>query len=321
MKKIICLGIIIMMLLGVCGCGTGIIFKTGSDPVYILQLGENKVELADVKTILLEYKEVYNQYKEEFDEKINWEEDLENQLLYHYVLDEVIIIEVLQMLAIEHNISLTSAEEEKVVQAGTAYMEQLHDDEKAYCYATLEQAQNLMRKYVLAEKTIAYLTSNQNWEVSENEARAITVQIMEFASKALAENALEQLELGTVFQQVYIDLLGESPKDYTIVRGDLIPSLETELYLLKSGEYTTIIEDNGIYFIAYCVNDYLPDLTQANRLEIQNQKKEAYWMPIVEEKRNTLNLYLDEKRMEEEAFGYDQLEASFYNIYRKYFGE
>lgn len=332
-KNVFCISMIVIMLVGLCGCGSTFILKTGDEPSYVLQIGGNKVSLSDVKTIVLEYKDVYNQYYMEIESEMIWEETDENEvtyeeeLIYNYVLDEVVILEVLQILASENNIVLTSEEEEKVLEAATAYMEQISDSVKEYCGATLEQAQSLMKKYVIADKTIDFLSKSQNWEISENEARAITVQIMELDSEISAKTALEQLEAGNSFQQVYMNLLGESPKDYTVMRGDLISLLEAQVYLLKSGEYTDILKytdtETGkiTYFIVYCANDYLQDLTQTNRLEIQNQKKIEYWLPIVEAKRNELKLYVDERQIQKEDFSCEglDLEASFYKIYNQYF--
>lgn len=332
-KQILCLGIVIIMLLSCGGCSGAIVLQSGREDC-VLKIGSSRVDMAELKTILLEYKDAYNQNDADIDSAAIWKETdesgvtYEEHLLYNYVLDEIVTLEILQMLAQEGGISLTEEEEKQAAEGAEAYMERLNEETKKYCHATLENAEQLMKKYALAQKTIEVLTMGKSQEVSENEARVITVQIMEFSEAAQAQSVWEQLQQGSSFYQIYTDVFGEAPKDCTVTRGTLLPVLEEKVYELKSGETTGVLEyqdeENGktYYFILYCANNYIPELTKTNMGTIQNQKMTAYWIPKVEEKREELSLYLEESRLKKENLEYeDKLEAQFYDIYHQYFEE
>lgn len=332
-KQIFCLGIVIIMLLSCGGCSGAIVLQSGREDC-VLKIGSSRVDMSELKTILLEYKDAYNRHDADIDSAAIWKETdesgatYEEYLLYNYVLDEIVTLEILQMLAQEGGISLTEEEEKQASKGAEAYIERLNEATKAYCYATLENAEHLMKKYALAQKTIEVLTAGKNQEVSENEARAITIQIMEFSEAAQAQEVWEQLLQESSFYQIYTDIFGESPKDCTITRGTLLPVLEEKAYELKSGETTGILEYQDeksgkiYYFILYCVNDYISELTKTNMEIIRNRKMTEYWMPRVEEKRDELSLYLEENRLKKENLEYaDELEAQFYDTYHEYFEE
>ncbi len=251
----------------------------------------------------------------------------EEQLLYDYVLDEIVALEILQMLAQENNVLLTAEEQVRAEECAQYYME--HTDEKTLhdCSADAGQVTELIEKYVLAQKTIAVLTEGADLEVSENEARAISIQIMEFWEEEAAWEALDQIRQGTSFQQVYLDRFQETPLEHNITRGTLLAPLEAVAFSLQSGEMSDVVscqeEETGEwhYFILYCCNDYIPELTQANMETIKNRKKTEIWMERVIEKRGELSVYLEERQLKTEQWlETDGREAQFFAVFEQFFG-
>lgn len=126
-----------------------------------------------------------NQYENVYGTEI-WNTSLNGVTLEDNVKETVLAriaqIKTMYLLAKEKEVTLDEAEEAKVVQAAQEYYSSLNDTEIEAMGATEEIVENLYREYAMADKVYQLIIQDINPEISDDEARKITVQQIFFAT-------------------------------------------------------------------------------------------------------------------------------------------
>lgn len=249
-------------------------FSTGDSE--LLSIGGTKCPVSYAKVLLSNYQNIYGRA---FGMDL-WGHDFGEQDLYSYVKDlsltELARLITMESLAQSRGLTLSSKETENAQAAAKAYYESLSDAEKEYMEIDEEGLFKLYRDYALAKKLYSELTAGVNYEVSEDEARVMTIQEILVTDDAQAmeiENALlNEADFSTLAAQ-YTE--GEQIEK-TIKRGDLPLAVEAAAYALDTNGISEPIKaDDGWHFIK-CINKNVEDLTAENKLVIgQKREKEA----------------------------------------------
>ncbi|RHR09189.1 peptidylprolyl isomerase [Clostridium sp. AF20-17LB] len=257
----------------VCGCGVKETLLSGRKSEREYGKAETMVI---VTTERLRYEELYTDkiWDVAVDESgTTFEETLVNQI--HDFLKE---LKTMSRMADEENITLSGKERELVKQAAAQYMENLKNAGDSF-EITRDVAESLYEDYWKAEKLVETLTENVNLEVSDSEAKVITVDEIVLSDKDQADETLKKVRTeGTDFMTVAKEVSEDQEIEKKISRGMRSEEYEQAAYALASGEISDVIGADGKYYILRCVSDYDEAATKIRKEEMVREKKnEAFY--------------------------------------------
>lgn len=271
--------VIILTIAMLSSCGesrTKIVFTTGLSNQEVFKIGGSACTLPEAMVYLTT---VQNQYESTYGVEM-WERDFGGTTLEDYVKDSVVAqlaqIKSMVLLAEEHGISLDEAEAAFAAEAAAEYFDTLDDKEIAHMGVTEEIIKGMYSDYALANKVYTELTKDVNAEVSDDEARILTVQHIliktysddgagnrkEFSTEkkqeALkkAEEVLAKAVAGenfTILAETYNE---DTESEYTFGRGTMSAEFEEAAFGLKDGEISGIVETESGYHIMKCIISY-----------------------------------------------------------------
>ncbi len=326
--KQLCLYLLCAAMVLVSGCADKNVYVTSFDKKYLFSLGEHDVTTTEYKLILLEVQKKYQEYYGEILGEDFWQQKTEDGSTFeeyvkeHIVLDELVSLEALQILAEELNITLIEDEQEEAKCTAKAYMETAGEAAISYCGSTEELVQQLIEKYLVAGKVISYYTEQADLEVSENEARAIRIQVLNLESAEIGEQVTAALAEGSSFQNITERFGNTEPIEYNVVRGELLEEIEEVAFALGKDACSPVLKTEKGYCVIYCMNDYLTDLTESNRQNIIRQRIYDVWFSKVEEVRKEVKLTMNASEWDKIQMAEDDaVESCFFQIYETYFGD
>ena len=257
----------------VCGCGVKETLLSGrkSDKEY------GKAEtMVIVTTERLRYEELYTDqiWDTVVDESgTTFEETLMTQI--HDFLKE---LKTMSRMAEEEKVTLSGKERELAKQAAAQYMEELKNAGDS-SEIDRDVVESLYEDYWKAEKLVETLTESVNLEVSDSEAKVITVDEIVLSDKDQADEALKKVQMeGTDFLTVAKEMSEDQEIEKKISRGMRSDAYEQAAYALSTGETSDVIEADGKYYILRCVNDYDEAATKIRKEEmIREKKNEAFY--------------------------------------------
>ncbi|RHV97723.1 peptidylprolyl isomerase [Clostridium sp. OF09-10] len=257
----------------VCGCGVKETLLSGRKSEREYGKAETMVI---VTTERLRYEELYTDkiWDVAVDESgTTFEETLVNQI--HDFLKE---LKTMSRMADEENVTLSGKERELVKQAAAQYMENLKNAGDSF-EITRDVAESLYEDYWKAEKLVETLTENVNLEVSDSEAKVITVDEIVLSDKDQADETLKKVRTeGTDFMTVAKEVSEDQEIEKKISRGMRSEEYEQAAYVLASGEISDVIGADGKYYILRCVSDYDEAATKIRKEEMVREKKnEAFY--------------------------------------------
>lgn len=242
----------------------------------IMQIGETKCPLSYAKVFLANYQNIYGEaYGIDL-----WDHDSKEFDLHDFVKETAVsnLARIISMneLAAEKGITTGEEEAEKAALAAGEYYDSLSAEEIEWIGISEEELTDLYLRYALAEKLYESLTKDVNHEISEDEARVMTIQEIYTTDGAAAAAIVSALSDGTDFATLAAQYTQNAQVERNIKRGDLPAQVEEAAYSLDSGGISGMVETEGGWYFIKCINKNVEDLTAENKLVIeQNREKEA----------------------------------------------
>lgn len=286
-----------------------------------------------------------NKYSNVFGDTI-WDTSISDTTLKERYKDTILAriaqIKVMNLLADEREIELTQEEEGKIIAAANEYFSSLSQGERLYFGCDLEMIQSMYREFLRAERVYELITKDVNPEISDDEARTITVQtilIKTYANdstgakaefnddlKADAYNravALKQrLDQGEAFEVLAADYNEDTNSEYSFGRGVMPEEFERVAFSLEAGQVSDIVQTEYGYHILKCVSTFDPDQTQANKATIVEQKRQQAFDTVYNEFVQNLTSNLNQPLWD--SIEYDTkagvTTTSFFDVFDSYFG-
>lgn len=344
--KIACLLAAVWLLLGGCG-GTG-----GKDMTVVLTTGFRKDEIFRIDSVSCSLPEIMvyltntqNQYESVYGQRI-WETNLNGTTLEQNVKDTVLArmaqVKSMTLLAEENGIELSEEEKELAGQAAEEYFTSLNEKEAALMGADQNVIRMLYEEYALAQKVYEQIIRDINPEISDDEARIITVQHILFktytldgtgrkveytdnAKASVYEKASGVLALANDGQHDFETLItqySEDPKAvYSFGKGEMDPDFENAAFNLGNNEISGIVESGFGYHIIKCLNTFDREETDRNKLKIVEQRRQEVFGQEYDVFVESLARVLNEKLWDSVTFIHDPevTTSDFFDIYNKYF--
>lgn len=306
------------------GCKIGgkeIVFELGSDNDYVFSVGESKCSQKQARLFLCNYQNLYgNAYGVNL-----WDYDFEGDSLEEYVkgitLDELTKIVCMDIVSQEQEIALTEKEHKQVKKAAEEYYKSLNDDELSFMKVSQSDVVEIYENYALAEKLYKNLTEGVNTEVSDDDARVIRIQQICVSDKKNADAVSEKLAAGEAFETVAGEYSTCTTSQLTVSRGELPKELEEVAFELANDEISQAVKTTGGYYFIKCINKFEEDLTEANKVNILNQREKEQFNDVYEDFVGNAVFYLNEDVWNEIKIdkSLDIKTDSFFEIYDKYF--
>lgn len=252
----------------VCGCGVKETLLSGRKSEREYGKAETMVI---VTTERLRYEELYTDkiWDTVVDESgTTFEETLLSQI--HDFLKE---LKTMSRMADEEKVTLSGKERELAKQAAAQYMKELKNAGES-SEIDKDVVESLYEDYWKTEKLVETLTGSVNLEVSDSEAKVITVDEIVLSDKDKADEALKKVQMeGTDFMTVAKGVSEDQEIEKKISRGLRPEAYEKAAYALATGETSDVIEADGKYYILRCVNDYDEAATKVRKEEMVREKR------------------------------------------------
>ncbi|MCM1569188.1 MAG: peptidylprolyl isomerase [Roseburia sp.] len=346
-KRLLLTGLLAAAIFGISACnreegGTRVIFTSGPGKDEVFRIGD---EVCNVPELMIYLTTTQNQYESVYGEEI-WNTSLNGVTLEENVketvLEKAAQIKTMYLLAKDKGITLDAAEEEKISQAAGEYMQGLSEKEQELLQADRELIEKLYREYAMANKVYKEIIRDINPEISDDEARTITVQHILFrtysrdgsgvrvafegdAKQAVYKKALQIRELAVDGEHDFSELASRYSEDtvitYSFGKGEMDEAFEEAAFMLETDEISPVIESESGYHIIKCLNTFNREETDTNKLKIvEERRNEAFGREYDEFVKNLARRLNDEVWDGITLFRDKEVTTqNFFTIYDQYF--
>ena len=296
LKRRILLSLIVSMLFlsGCQGKTTKIVLHTGFSKDEVFRIEHMNCTLPELMMYL---STTQSRYENVYGEKI-WETNLEGVTLEENMKDMVLAqlsqIKAMNLLADQEQVQLSSEEMDKVKEAAGEFYQTLTKEEIKALKADKDLIQRLYKEYALANKVYHYLIKDINPEVSDDEARTITIDHILIKTYYLDENdekveleadqkreaynraleVYEKAKSGVSFDSLIATYNEDSQSQYSFRKGEMNLGFETTAFNLGKDEISEIVETEYGYHIIKCITTFNQEETDANKIKIVEKKRE-----------------------------------------------
>lgn len=345
-----CIFFLVLLSFLLAGCAKGaqlskgttrIVLTTGFGKDEVFRIEKQSCSIAEVMVYMTNFK---NQYENTFGEEI-WKASYDGETLEENIKETVLAklarIKALNLLAAEHEIVLDEGEQQKVSEAAAAYYASLNDSEKKAMSVDEEILRKMYAEYALSEKVYEYLIADINPEISDDEARTITVQHILIKTYSLNENgerveyteqakaeaynraneALQRALNGDEFTSLIAEYSEDTNASYSFIKGTLDPAFEEAALNLGTDEISGIVETEHGYHIIKCISTFDRDETDRNKVAIVEQRRREVFNEEYSGFVGGLTRNLNQELWDKVGFITDEevVTDSFFEVYDAYF--
>ncbi len=262
------------------------------------------------------------------------------QMLREDVLAEVSQVKAMALMAEEQEVALTKQEEADLTAAAEEFMQTLTEEEAQLYKADADKIASMYREYLLADHVYRRIVQEVNPEISDDEARTITVQYLFFSTETeegaepmsaearaevyqRASQAREAAAGGITLERLKDRFGADDAGTMSYGKGEVETALETEGFELGKGELSPVVETTKGYYILRCVSTFNREETDRSKGKIAAMRKdEAFsqaYDTFLENVTQSFNKDVWEQLRPADREVSDTTE--FFEIYDKYFGE
>ena len=318
------LGAAVMMISALAGCGknTKVVLTAGLKKNEVFRISSASCVLPEVMVYLTnmqnQYESVYgSQIWNASDGQLSLEQEEREQ-----VLTQLARIKVMNLLAQKKEVTLDDKEKERAAAAGREYFASLNSAEVTALNVTQDLITKMYEEYALAEKVYQTIVENVNPEVSDDEARTITVDMIRVSDSAKASQVLGKAkEEGVDFET----LAQAESEDQTVMqsfgKGEVSEELEKAAFNLGKDEISDVVESDGSYYILKCISTFDEAQTKANKEKIVKQRQSEAFDTEYTAFEQTLVRQLNEELWDSVTMIHqdDVKTSSFFEVYQMYF--
>ena len=327
--------------------------EAAEEPTVVLTSGFARNEVFKIESmsgtlpeIMVYLVNMQEQYESVYGKEI-WQRDLNGTTLAESVKDTVLAnlaqVKAMNLLAQKHNVTLDEMEKQFAKEAAKEYYESLNETEIAVMQVDEEILTQMYEEYALANKVYEYIIKDINPEISDDEARTITVDYIliktymtdgtgakiEYSeedrdeARALAEDILRQAkEEGSDFKELVLKYSEGDKGTYSFGKGETEEGFEQAAFNLATGEISNLVETPSGFYIVKCLSTFDKDQTSANKVKIVEEKREEVFGEEYDAFAQGLTRDINQKLWESVSLVDDEevTTQQFFNIYHDYFG-
>lgn len=297
---------LLFLMLMMCGMLTGcgltekiqqkkIVLTAGFKKNEVFKIEDMSGTLPEIMVYLVT---MQNQYETMYGAEI-WQTKMGDLTLSESVKETILAnlaqVKAMNLLAEKYQVCLSTEELEKIDLASGEYYESLNDTEIEVLGVTKETIRQMYEEYALSQKVYHYIIKDINPEISDDEARTITVDYIYLKTyemdgtgtripysdekkQEVYEKAKEILTMAREEDSDFKDLVlmySDGDKGtYSFGKGETEPAFEEAAFQLATGEISEIIETESGYHIMKCLSTFDKEQTSTNKKKIVEEKRE-----------------------------------------------
>ncbi len=322
------------LFLGACGFpenGARVVFTTGLGKNEVFRIGNARCTKAEIAIYLADaqgrYESVYGTGVWGISSQgVTLEENVKET-----VLARTAQIKAMYLLAQEKGITLNETETANVERAAETYFQSLGQAEVKRMEADADTILQMYTEYAMADKVYHEMIQGVNPEISDDEARTITVQHILLRSREEDQGVYDRIsqirELAVSGEEDFVELATRYSEDpditYSFGKGEMDPVFEYAAFGLETGEISQVVRSEAGYHIIKCISTFDREQTDLNKLEIVEQRKKEVFGEEYDAFVEGLVCQLNEKLWEDMGLDHeaDVSTSSFFEVYEQFFPE
>lgn len=344
-KKILT-GVCFLALTVFLGCGRNdgskVIITTGLGKDEIFRIGD---EICTTPEMMVYLTTTQGQYESVYGEKI-WNTSLDGVTLEESVkgtvLEKAAQIKTVYLLGKSRGLDLDQEEKEKAQTAAKAYMDELGGALAEKLGITQSGVAKIYEEYALADKTYLDIVRHINPEISDDEARIITVQHIlirtyerdaegnrvdyltaqkQEAYETACDIRRDALAGEKSFEELAARYSQDSTLTYSFGTGEMDPAFENAAFQLATDEISAVVESESGYHIIKCISTYNAEQTQENKKKLLEERQSLAFGTEYDTFVKTLARRLNQSAWDQVGLVHDSNAqwADFFEIYESCF--
>lgn len=310
--------LVLTLALALSGCGES--SQTASELKTVKEYSD-----AQVKLIAVTEK---NRYSKVYTDQI-WQipVDEEGTTFQEYLLGEVRVflqeLKTVNLLADEQKITLTGQEKDRLLELTEDYYDSLTEADLRYTGISQEEVYEFYLEYYRADKLVNELTKDVNLEISDSEAKVITVQEIRLDSNGEAQRIHTRvMEDGVDFNAVAKTFSKDDQVEKSVGRGERSREYEDAVFSMTAGEISPIIREEDSFYIVKCISDYDEEATLERKQKLALSRKNQAFRKIYDVYAAEHSVELKGKVWEKIDFSAagDTATSDFFQWYEDYMG-
>lgn len=323
------------------GIGTKVVLTTGFDKDEVFRIETSSCRLPELMVYLTT---IQNRYESVYGREI-WETNADGVTLEENVkniaLAQIAQIKTMNLMAEQYEVDLDEEEMARAENAAKAYYETLGEREIELMGVSEKTIKALYTELARAEKMYQYTIKDINPEISDDEARTITIQHILIKTYALdgtgkkveyteaarqeayaeAREVLDLAKDGEDFDDLIRKYSEDDKSTYSFGKGEMEEAFETAAFNLGTGEISDVVETEFGYHIIKCINTFDREETDANKIKIVEQRRKEAFGREYDAYVETLTRNLNEELWDTVNFIHDESvdTQNFFEVYASYF--
>lgn len=322
--------------------GSKVVLTTGFEKNEVFRIEDMSCTLPEAMVYLINTK---NRYESVYGREI-WNVSLDGVTLEENIKETVLAQlaqqKTMNLLARQNGVALSEEEEARATQAAETYFQSLSEEEKSALQITVKDVEELYREYALARKVYQYIIKDINPEISDDEARTITVQyiyfrtcILDGTGKKIEYSEEEKQEILRKAEEVRFQLKNEEADFEELIlkysdseegtcsfgKGEKDQAFEDAAFNLETDEISDIVETPDGYYLIKCISTFNRTETDANKVKIVEKRREEVFGQEYEDFVAALTRNLNEDLWQSVSLaGTENITTSdFFDVFNKYF--
>lgn len=319
---------------------TKIVFTTGFDEDVVFKIEDISCTKPEIMIYLVNTENIYD---EVFGEKI-WKVPYENgdveSRYKETILARISQIKAMNLYAKEIGVSLNEEEKKNIDLAANKYYSSLSNEEKQLFNADEELLSNMYSEFAIANKVYEEVTKGVNPEISDDEARTVTIRSILIKTYTIDENGnkiqyskqmkedamkrayeiLGRIKAGEEFEILEADYNEDEKSSYSFSRGVMPKVIEDAAFNIDEGEVSDVIESEYGYHIIKVISNFDEEQTDINKQAIVEKRKEEAFVETydnyIETLTSSINMDLWNSISYERTDGVST--TSFFDVYDEY---
>lgn len=228
----------------------------------------------------------------------------------------------MNLMAKEYEVTLTEEENQKLAEASKEYYDSLTQADRDFLVVTEEDVLNVYTEYHIANRLVDVVTAQADIEVSDNEAKVITIMQILVEDMDAARVVLEKVNAeGADFAAIAGEYSNSEQLEMQIGKGETEEAFEKAAFALNAGQISGIVETAYGYHVIQCVSDYDVEATKVNKERITRERRSQVFREKYDAFIRDLDSKFNEQLWEEIHLDgeFPATTSNFYDIYNKYF--
>ena len=320
---------------------TKIVLTTGFEEDVVFKIEDISCTKSEIMIYLVNTENIYD---EVFGEKI-WKvpydgKDVESRYK-ETILARISQIKAMNLYAKEIGVNLNDEEKKNISMAANEYFSSLSNEEKQLFNVSEELLYNMYAEFAVANKVYEEVTKGVNPEISDDEARTVTIRSILIKTYNIDENGnkiqysqqmkadamkrayeiLGKIKAGEEFEILEADYNEDEKSSYSFARGVMPKVIEDAAFNLDEGEVSDVIESEYGYHIIKVISNFDEEQTDINKQLIVSKRKEEAFVETYDNYIKTLTSSINMDLWN--SISYERSEGvsttTFFDVYDKYF--